>query len=154
MGRYGCQICAIPHPVSLIWTIWYNKPLYCLQIVHNIFFQKSLDCFPSTAKTWKITRIGLLGLVNPEIPRIYRNSTIVSEFLIFPMHIMLISLQKYIYKLTFHFFHFKIGLTSSTFIKDQIIPPANKRKWLYVQDSRATSNPRVPCTMGTTCASI
>ena len=62
-----------------------------------IFLQKSLDCFPYTIKTQKNSRIGLLRFVNPEIPRILKYSTIVSEFLIFPKHIMLISLEKYTY---------------------------------------------------------
>ena len=71
----------------------------CLQIIHNIFFvsQKSLDCIQTKAKTWKSHRIWLLGLGHQQISIIHRPYTIVSEFLIFPKHIMLISLEKYIY---------------------------------------------------------
>ena len=69
----------------------------CLQNIHIFFLQKSLDCFPYTIKTRKNSCIGLHRFVNPEIPIILNYSTIVSEFLIFPMHIMLISLEKYTY---------------------------------------------------------
>jgi len=51
MGRHGCHICVIPHP-------------------------KSLDCVSYTTKALKNSRIGLVGLVNHEIPRILRYSII------------------------------------------------------------------------------
>ena len=98
MGRHGCHICVIPSSKSNINQFIINHcsdP--CLQNVRNIFFiQKSLDCFPTITKARKNSRIGLVGLVNQEIPRIHRYTTIVSEFLIFPKQVMLISLDIYI----------------------------------------------------------
>ena len=64
--------------------------------MYVIFFvQKSLDSVPTTTKARKNSRIGLVGLVNQEIPRILRYTIIVSEFIIFPKHVMLISLENY-----------------------------------------------------------
>ena len=124
--------------------------------MYIIFFsQKSLDCFPYTTKARKNSRFWLLGLGNQVLRRILKNYTIVSEFLIiFPMHIMFREIN--IYKLTFIyvFIHFKTWLTSSTFVKEELTPPTNLVKWLCAQDSHATSNPQVPCTVGTTCARI
>ena len=69
-------------------------------------------------------------MVNHEISRILRYSIIVSEFLIFARHVMLIYLENYIYreKLTFNFFHFKTGLISTTFVKEELIPLTNQMK--------------------------
>ena len=122
-----------------------------------IFSQKSLDCFPYTTKARKNSRFRLLGLVNQVLRRILKNYTIVSEFFYLShAHLVYFSREIYIYKLTFIYFfiHFKIGLTSSTFVKEELILPTNLVKWLCAQDSRATSNLQVPCTVGTTCARI
>jgi len=46
------------------------------------FFQKSLDCVSYTTKALKNSRIGLVGLVNDEIPRILRYSIIAYKYYI------------------------------------------------------------------------